>query len=80
MQETINNVMDENSNLYLKAMEAKAMQDKQEQQEHIHQVTQQNAVLMTFVQEQQMKIEELLSQSKTLMKTMTRAKPNIETN
>ena len=59
--------------MYLKAMEANAEQEIKEQQEHIHQVISQNALLVTMVQEQQKKIEELMSTSKTLLDKMTGA-------
>ena len=58
--------------MYLKAIKAKAEQERKEQQEHIQQVTHQNAMLVTMVQEQQKKIEELMSTSKTLLDKMTR--------
>ena len=49
-QETMNNVMVNAWNMYLEAMKAWATQEQKEQQEHIQQVTNQNATLVTMVQ------------------------------
>ena len=72
-QESINNVTTQEWSMYLKAMEVKAKQQRKEQHEHIQQITNQNAMLVTMVQEQQKKIEELMSTSKTLLDKMTGA-------
>ena len=38
--------------MYLETMDAKAVQDKKGQNEHIQQVTEQNATLLSLVQKQ----------------------------
>ena len=65
-QESINNVMAKELNVNLDTMEAKATLEKKEQQEHIQQVTNHNATLVTMVQEKQRKIEKLMTTSKNL--------------
>ena len=50
----------------------KAMQETEERDEQIHQVTKQNTKLMALVQDQQKKIEELMKQSKELMNATTK--------
>ena len=50
-QESINNVTTKEWKMYIEAMEVKAEQERKEQQEHIQQVTNQNAMLVTMVQE-----------------------------
>ena len=57
IKESINKIMTADWNLYLEALEAELTQDKKEQEEHIQQVIQQNATLITMVQEQQKKLE-----------------------
>ena len=63
-------IADTEWNFYIEAMEAPAQQDKKEKNEHMQEVTQQNA-LMTLVQAQQQKIKELVTQSKNLIYAMT---------
>ena len=46
-------------------------QDKNEQEEYIQQVTQQNTTLITMIQEQQKKIEGLTTTSKNLINNVT---------
>ena len=46
--------------MYLEATEAKAELERKKHEEHIQQVTNQNAMLVTIVQEQQKKFEELM--------------------
>ena len=79
-KESINKIMTANWNLYLKVMEAKATQDKKEQEEHIQEVAQQNATLITVVQEQQKKIEELMTTHKNLLNKMTWTPQNPDSN
>ena len=45
MQDSINKIADNKWNLYIEAMDAQVQQDKNEQNKHIKQVTQQNANL-----------------------------------
>ena len=59
-QESINKVVMNEWHLYIKAIEPKAMQDKKGQEEHIQQVTQENATLINIIHEQQNKIEEMM--------------------
>ena len=54
-QESINNFMTNEWNMYLEATEAKAMHGQKAQQEHIQHVTNWNVNLITMVQEQQQK-------------------------
>ena len=48
-QESIKNVVTKEWNMYIEAMEAKVEQEQKERQEHIQQVTNQNAMLFTMV-------------------------------
>ena len=65
-KESINKVESNKWQVYIKALEAKATQDKKEQEEHVQQVTQQNT-LIQMIQDQQRKIEELMATSNTLI-------------
>ena len=57
-------------NIYLNITEAKATKEQKEQQEHIQQVTNQNATLVTMIQEPQKKLKELMTTSKNLLEKM----------
>ena len=66
--------------VHIEALEAKAMQDKKEQEEHIQQVTKQNTTLIEMSQDHQKKIEELMSTNKTLINQMTGPTPMQESS
>ena len=70
--ESLNKITESKLQMYLDAIEMKALQEPKERDEHIKQVTKQNTKLMTLVQDQQKKIEEFLQQSKELMDAMSK--------
>ena len=69
-QDSVNKRMTTEWNLCLDTMKAKATQEQKEQQEHIQQVTHQNATLVAMIQEQQKKIKQLITASKNLLEKM----------
>ena len=68
--------------MYLEAIKTKAAQDNKECNEHIQQVTDQNAMLMVLVQEQQKKIKELWNKVNIYWEQWTKGnrnqKPTVE--
>ena len=64
-KENVSKIKEADLHIYLAAIDTTTEQETKEHDEHIKQVTEQNAILLSLVQDEQKKIVYLIMQSKT---------------